>query len=413
MPVSTAIVGRQAILDRSGDTIGYELLFRRLPTSTEAHEFGQSAISGDQMTVAVFFGALGIGLGRLTGGKAAFVNADRNVITDRIPVALPAPQTIVEVLESVTVDEEVLRGCRALRASGYRLAADDFAWFDGAEKLLELVDIVKIDIQALPHDEIPVLVQRCRAFDVRLLAEKIETAAELAWCRQLGFDLFQGYHLSRPQTVTGATLNPLQHNVIRLANAVMAQRADFTSIEDVLRVEPALTYQLLQLASLGRFGEMKRPVRSIREGLVLMGIHRLRSWVPALMLRPEGRAIDGDLLTVLARARLAELLAAQHNPDWSGYAFAAAMISGFDLLLGMPRADVLGALDIPRELQADAFGHATPIARLVADVVSYEESRIGPFESGLDMSEIDESAAEAFAWAVQAAELIDTQTAAA
>lgn len=407
MPLSTAVVGRQAIADRHGGTIGYELLFRRLPHSTQAFTDGEPRLSGDQMTIAVFFGALGVGLGRLTGGKPAFVNADRNMLTDRLPVALPASHTVVEVLESVAVDSEVLDGCRALRESGYRLAADDFAWFDGAERLLDLVSYVKIDIQAQTHADVEMLARRCRSFDVQLLAEKVETEDELEWCRELGFDLFQGYHIARPQTVVGTALNPEQHNVVRLANAVLADYADFTVIEDILRVEPALTYQLLQLASLGRFGETQRPVRSIREGLVLMGLTRLRSWVPALMLRPEGRAIDSGLVTVLTRARTAELLAIRRDAQWASYAFAAAMISGFDLLLGMPRSEVLAALDIPQELQADAFGHGTPLARLINDVRAYEEGRTGPPESDWDVTDIDGVSALAFSWALDAVELID------
>lgn len=412
MPVSTAVVGRQAIYDRDQSTFGYELLFRRMPSSTQAFDPGPHRISGDQMTVAVFFSALGVGLGRLTGGKWAFVNADRNMITDKIPVALPANHTVVEVLESVAVDHEVLEGCRALRKSGYRLAADDFAWFPGAERLLELVSFVKIDIQAQTRSDVEMLARRCRDFDVRLLAEKVETAAELAWCRDLGFDLFQGYHLARPQTVVGTALNPQQHNVVRLANAVLADFADYARIEEILRVEPALTYQLLQLASLGRFGELQRPVRSIREGLVLMGMTRLRSWIPALMLRPDGKAIDSGLVTVLARARTAELLASRHDSGWGSYAFAAAMISGLEVLMDIPRDAVLETLDIPPELQADAFGHGTPLARLINDLRAYEQGRLGPAESDWAMTDIDRVTAQAFAWAVDAVELIDTPDAA-
>lgn len=412
MPVSTAVVGRQAIIDRGGDVIGYELLFRRLPTSVRAYSESGADFDGDAMTVSVLNGALGIGLGRLTGGRTAFFNADRNVLTDRIPISLPAADTVVEVLESVSIDDAVLAGCESLRRAGYRLAADDFTWFPGAERLLELVDFVKIDLQAQPRDQIPVLVDKCRPFGVRMLAEKVETAAELAWCRDAGFDLFQGYHLSRPQTVIGNVLSPVQRNVIRLSNEVLREDVDFAAVEQVLRVEPALTYQLLQLASLGRFGETRRTVRSIREGLVLMGLERLRSWIPALMMRPTGRAIDTHLLTVLARANTVELLAAELHPELAGPAFTAGMISGFDLLLGLPRDELLGVLDLPPSLRADAFSHETPIARLIADVVRYEQRVDGPIESAVTPAGLDDAAAHAFRWAVDAVDIVDRSTAA-
>jgi EAL and modified HD-GYP domain-containing signal transduction protein len=43
---------------------------------------------------------------------------------------------------------------------------------------------------------------------VKLLAEKIESPEQLAQCRELGFDLYQGYALAEPDTVTLATLTP-------------------------------------------------------------------------------------------------------------------------------------------------------------------------------------------------------------
>lgn len=412
MPVSTAVVGRQAITDRDAAVVGYELLFRKLPTSTVALADTDEPISGDQMTISVFFGALGIGVGRLTGGRAAFINADRGILVEGMPVALAPDTTVVEVLESVSIDDEVLAGCRRLKAAGYRLAADDFDWFDGAETLLALMDIVKIDIQALDHDAVEDLVRRCRHFDVKLLAEKVETATELDWCYQLGFDLYQGYHLSRPQTVTSNALNPSQRNVLRLAREVLSDSFDYAAVEAIVRVEPALAYQLVQLASLGRLGETRRPVRSIREALVLMGVDRLRSWLPALMLRPKGRAIDSNLPTILARARMVEILAERQGPGTGGYAFTAGMISGFDLLLGMDRVELMAALDIPAALKADAFGHDTPIARTLLEVIRYQEVCARSDQAGAEMTPLDRVAAQAFAWAMEAVDLIDSDVAA-
>ncbi len=418
MPITTAVVGRQPIIDRTHRIIGYELLFRPLLTSTTADDpSAPPAPDGDHMTVGVFFSALGIGLERLTGGKEIFCNLDRGVLTGRLPMTLPRRNTIVEVLESVAFDDEVAAGCRRLRASGYRLAADDFRWRDDAEELLGQVDIVKIDIQATPAEEVADLVRRCRPYGVRLLAEKVEDGEELFRCCELGFDLFQGYYLGRPQTVSSPALNPAQHHVLQLAGVVLRPTTDFGEIERIVRTDPALSYQLIQLASLGRFGETRREVRSIREALVLMGEQRLRGWVPALMLRPAGPAIDTHLVTVLARARTVELLAARSDELDSAAGFTAGMLSAFDLLLNIPRERLADTLEIPPSLRADAFGHDTPLARLIAEVIDREH---GSFDAAADEPDtadlatadltFNEVAAEAFGWAVEAATTIDEAT---
>jgi len=43
-------------------------------------------------------------------------------------------------------------------------------------------------------------VELCAGFGLQMLAEKVETREQLDACRKLGFDLFQGYLLSRPST---------------------------------------------------------------------------------------------------------------------------------------------------------------------------------------------------------------------
>ena len=102
------------------------------------------------MTAEVVFGAVAVGFDQLVSDRDAFCNADRGVLLGDVPLNLPPERTVVEVLETVHLDSEVLEGCRALAAEGYRLALDDFVWRPGAEQLLPLASIVKIDVLATP-----------------------------------------------------------------------------------------------------------------------------------------------------------------------------------------------------------------------------------------------------------------------
>lgn len=414
MPVNTAVVGRQPILDRARGVVGYELLFRPLPTSETAQDpRAPHDLGGDEMTNQVIFSALGIGIERLTGGKTVFCNADRGVLTGQIPVSLPPKQTVIEVLETVALDDEVLAGCRALSRAGYRLAADDFVWITGAEELLEIVDIVKIDIRNTALAEVPALIERCRRFDVELVAEKIETADELESCLDLDFNLFQGYYLGRPTTISAPALGPSRIGVMRLATAILDDNINYDTIDRLLRSEPSLSYQLIQLAAIGRFGETKRDIRTVREALVWIGLNRLRGWIPALLLRPAGRAIDTNLPAVLGRARMAELLAKELFPRDSDFAFTAGMLSAFDLLLGVPRENLPMILDIPTDLQQAAFGSDCPIGRLIGDIINFEQYGPGPVDfTGVADDHVSRAAVHAFSWAVEATELIDSFAAA-
>jgi c-di-GMP-related signal transduction protein len=401
MSSTQVVVGRQPVFDANLGVIGYELLFRPLPDATTA----QSAVhDGDEMTTAVFHSALSIGLDRLVGDKLIFCNADRGLLTGEVPIPLPPERTVIEVLESVRFDDEIDAGCRALRAAGYRLALDDFVWFPGAEGLLAHASVVKIDVQKLSHDQVLALMDRCRDFDVQLLAEKVETPDELSTYRALGFDLFQGYALARPTTVTGASLDAPAVAVLRLAAAVMDERTDMAEIEEILRHDPALTLQLLEVAAIGTRGGLRRPVRSIREALVMLGTRRMRSWITLLLLRSSRGGASDDLVTVLARARMCELLAASGDPDYAAFGFTAGMVSALDRLLGLPATQLRDVLPLDAQLLDAAFGTSSAMGQLVHKVIDFESG--GAIAPGED-AELRAVAARALDWAVRSSGVVE------
>lgn len=409
MVPTTAIVGRQPIMDREREVAGFELLFRPLVTSDTALDpAAPHRFTGDEMTNEVIFSALGIGVTRLAGTKPIFCNADRGVLTGQVPISLPPKQTVIEVLESVAIDDEVVAGLTALRRAGYRLAADDFEWFADAPRLLDLVDIVKIDLRRTHLSDIPSLMEQCRPYHVTLLAEKIETAAEYDAVFEMGFDLFQGYHLGRPATIAGPATRPSPESVVRLANAVMDPNIDYDELEAIIRGEPELVYQLLQLAAIGRFGETKRGVAGIRQALVWLGLNRLRGWIPALLLRPAGPAVETTLPAVLGRARLVELLAQRINPSLGDLAFTAGMVSAFDILLGVPTEKVAGMLELPPVIAHAAFNPGSAVGRLIHCAIDYEAHGAVPADiDGIDRSVMAHAAARAFAWAMRSASVVD------
>jgi c-di-GMP-related signal transduction protein len=409
VPALTAVVGRQPIFDRDLELVAYELLYRPLPSSQRADDpAAPHHFDGDQTTNEVIFAALGLGIERVTGGADMFCNADRGVLTGQLPISLPPRQTVVEIVESVAIDDEILAGCHALKAAGYRLAADDFTWFDGAESLLDVVDIVKVDLRMTSMAQMPELLAQCRSYDVRLLAEKVETAGELAACQDLGFDLFQGYHLGRPNTVSGPALGASRFAVMRLASAVLDDDVDYAIIEQILRPEPELSYQLVQLASIGKFGETRREVQSLRQALVWIGLNRLRGWIPALSLRPVGRATDTNLQQVLTRARTVELLADQRYQGKGDFAFTAGMFSALDLLLGVPRAKLPHMLEIPPRLHAAVFDRTTELGQLIGWVIDFEESGVvPPLDFGITRATLTEAAALAARWAIRNTQVLD------
>jgi len=387
------VVARQPIVDLDGDVVGFELLYR--PSHPDA-----PGVTGDQMTAQVVLGALTIGVDQLVGDKAMFCNAERGVLVGDTPVTLPPARTVIEVLETVEIDDETVAGCRDLVERGFSLALDDFVWVPGAERLLELASIVKIDVRALGREASAALAARCRAYDVRLLAEKVETDDDVAWARAEGFELFQGYAISRPNVVRGLTIAASAVTQVQLAMTLLTEDVDFEELEGILRREPGLVVQVLQMASAGADHGLRRQVRTVREALVLLGTTRIRQWVALTILSQQpGGGLDG-LATALQRARACESLAGSRATGAPDFAFTVGLLSSLDLLLGLPLDQLGTTLDLDAELKAAAFRHEGPMGALVAEVSGFQrEVDTDPDEPDWS-ADVDAAAAAAFAWAM-------------
>jgi EAL domain-containing protein (putative c-di-GMP-specific phosphodiesterase class I) len=122
---------------------------------------------------------------------------------------LPPTSLVLEITESALSTDSLdsVRTIRALRARGIRLALDDFG--TGYSSLARLrrfpVDIVKIDrsfVTAINKSREGVLVQSIldlgRSLEMEVVAEGIETEAQMLALRARGATLGQGYYFARP-----------------------------------------------------------------------------------------------------------------------------------------------------------------------------------------------------------------------
>ena len=150
------------------------------------------------------------------------------------------------------------------------------------------------------------LVERCRAFGVQMLAEKVETADDVSWAMDQGFDLFQGYAIERPQLVRSRGVVPARPVNLELALTLLDSDLDLVQTEEVLRGEPALVAQVLTMASVGADQGLRRHPRSLREALILLGTRKIREWAALTLLTREQDGSPDAVGTAMVRARSGE-----------------------------------------------------------------------------------------------------------
>lgn len=122
----------------------------------------------------------------------------------------PLQRVIFEVTEQEQVlNIDHLTGIlRAYRKQGFMTAIDDFgAGYAGLNLLADFQpDLIKLDMQLIRNIDqdsvrqilVEATLQMCRKLNIRVIAEGIESLAELRTLQAMGVELFQGYLLARP-----------------------------------------------------------------------------------------------------------------------------------------------------------------------------------------------------------------------
>ncbi|MBW3668996.1 MAG: EAL domain-containing protein [Actinobacteria bacterium] len=124
---------------------------------------------------------------------------------------LPPSRLWLEITESVLMDEAeaTIETLQALRGLGVHLSIDDFGTGYSSLSYLKRfpVDVLKIDrsfvdgLGADAEDEaiVTAVVRLAHALDLQVVAEGVETGAQLAELRRLGCNAVQGYYFAHPQ----------------------------------------------------------------------------------------------------------------------------------------------------------------------------------------------------------------------
>jgi c-di-GMP-related signal transduction protein len=358
-------VGRQPIFDAAGDVVAYELLFRGSMDAVEAGR--QDTYATSQVIVNTF---TEFGLTEVAGDKPCFINLTTEFLTGRFTLPFGPERVVLEVLETVTVDDEVVDGIAGLVAAGYRIALDDFVWGSGHERLLPLASYVKLDLLDDRLGGLDSLVERVRRHDVQIVAEKIETADHLALADRYGFELRQGYALSRPQVLSAASLSPSRLRRLELLGALNAPDANLDSILAIIAADPALSLRVLRASNSAAAGGSSR-ISSVRQAIVMIGLQHIRQWAMLMVIDDVAGATEDQMIAALTRARLTENVAAAVGAP-ADTAFMAGLISGVADLLGMPHAAMADQLPLSADIVAALVDGTGPLGAVLRAVNAYE-----------------------------------------
>lgn len=343
-PRSDVFVARQPIFDRRLRVVGYELLFRDgyADSAVVVHQEGATA-------TVVLNSITEIGFEKIVNGRPAWINVSHEFMRQGLVQMLPPQPLVLEILEDQAIDAEMISTVAELKLRGHRLALDDFRFTPDTEPLLGLVDFVKLDLLDLGREGLSEMVARLRPYGVTLLAEKLETQEDYAYCADAGCELFQGYFFCKPEVMRSKRIDANRAAVLDLLAILHDPDVEIVDLQHKIALDVGLSFRLLRYINSAFFG-LRQQVRSIGQAVTLLGLEHLKQWASLTVFTSIDDKPAELTVTALVRARFCEL-AGQNDLDANGNEmFTLGLFSVIDALFDTPMEELLTKLPLAPDM---------------------------------------------------------------
>ena len=308
-------------------------------------------------------------------------------------------QTVLEILEHIKPTNEVVAGVKRLKEQGYKIALDDFKFSPEYDGLLLLASYVKLDVINLSATEIVQQIKLLEPYDVRLVAEKVETPEMYAFCKELEFDYFQGFHFCKPQLVKKKNVPANKLVVLNIFKKLENPDFKLDEVQSAIAQDAILTYKLLRYVNSAAFAQRKE-IESIREAILLLGGDTVKKWASLILMTQltEGKP-QALLITALVRARMCELVASSIGKN-DEQMFMIGLLSLLDALMDMEMIDLLDELTVSAAIKYALLDYEGENGEVLLNVILYEQGQWNELvKLGVDAKSYFSCYIEAVKWA--------------
>ncbi len=336
------IIGRQQIFDNNLNVLAYELFFRgnhfNLSDNHEATQATHQVITDS---------ILEIGLNNIVGEHKVFINFTTQNILDKTPLYLPKDRVVIEILENVDIDAQITYNLLEMSQKGYSISLDNFSLNHNHLKLLEFVDIIKLDVLAMGEKRVREVIPQLKFYDVQILASKVETNDDYQYLSELGCDFFQGFFFNKPNLVKGKRIVSNQLDSLRLLSILNDPNVEFNTLVKEISQNLSLSYKILRYINSAAYPALIK-VKSISQAIAFLGLNELKSWISLVILSSLSNKPNFAVQNALIRGKMCELLTnlelKYKTP--SGEFFLIGILSSLDIILDLALEEVIEQLPL-------------------------------------------------------------------
>jgi c-di-GMP phosphodiesterase len=387
------LIGRQQILDQKLNIYAYELLFRGqdfdLNNKSEATQATNQVITDS---------ILELGLNNLVGSHKAFINFTSQNILEKTPLSLPKDRVVIEVLENVAVDLRIISNLREFSQQGYMIALDDFVYSDEWKPLIEFANIIKLDVLQMGEARTREAIKHLKSYNIKLLAEKVETHEEFQYLSELGCDYFQGFFFNKPNIVPGKRLGVNQTAAIRLLTIINDPDVEIEKLAKTISLDAGLSYKLLHYIN-SAFFTLPSKIESIHHAISYLGLREVKRWSNILTLASLSTKPQATLQTSLIRGKMCEQLAKLAG-EKADHFFLVGILSSLDSILDIPIEEALQQLPLGNNVKNAILNREGVAGEVLECVINYEQWNLSEMSfKDLDQKLISEAYFTSITWA--------------
>lgn len=397
-------IARQPIFDQNRRLWGYELFcVGEGPSATPDCAPEETAIN---VAASAYMGLQQI----LAQGQKIMLNFDEMGILDDMPYALPPVLAALQVDERVFLRPTIPEILARLKSDGYLIAVRGFSGDRQFDPLYALADIIAVPVIGKEKAEIAALLETIHGVDAKLLARRVDNAAQFEMVREAGVTLFEGAFFKQPDTIRVCKMTSNAVSRLNLLQRIEQQDPDIDSLAETIQSDAAISFRLLAYLNSAAFG-FSQKIKSIHHAIRLLGWPKLKNWLRVVLLNDMSQSAQApDLLQLSAqRGKFLELVARQH--DFWGFdpesLHLLGLFSLLDTMLGTPMADIVTFLPIENKLKGalrrEANNEYLPLIRLAQCVeeARWEDAGAMMQQLNLNREKVTSAFKDAVAWANQ------------
>ncbi len=200
---------------------------------------------------------------------------------------------------------------------------------------------------AADKDNLKNVMTKIKQMGIKVLAEKIETEAEYKYYKEMGFDLFQGYHLHKPEVIEMNRYKDATQMIILHLIKLIKNDGQTYEIESYIKQRADLSYKLVKF--INNHGKFETHIESITQIITLLGRDKLLRWLLLyLYAEVSDNPISKSIMEIATRR--AEKMEEEAHHSEKDKAYLAGMFSMLDALFETDIKSVMKDIKMDKDI---------------------------------------------------------------